>query len=173
MMSSPPPPRDALAVPVRVERVPRDATWRIVVTSHRAAQVWTHYIDRRTRPCPSPHTPCIHCETGTHRQWEAYVSAYVQTLRMSMVLVIPALCWIDLQPKLASLPDIVTEGRMEKDLRGVELTLRRPGTDKRGRLYADVERMPYAGDRVPAGLNVPVILSRMWQLGDRQAPRPR
>lgn len=89
-----------------------------------------------------------------------------------MVLVIPALCWLDLQPKIKELPDILgAGGRPQKDLRGLRLTLRRPGKDIRGRLYADVAEMPRPDRKVPPGLDVLHILSRMWQMDIGRLPQ--
>src|SRR5262245_45549347 len=101
------------------------------ITSHRICAVWTHYLtdfpggEPRTIPHVTPEHECEGCRRNIRQTWKAYLG-----------------CW-DNQTATPFLADLTAESvRYEprlnsgQDLRGFLLTLRRPGRNRRGRVYA-------------------------------------
>lgn len=155
-ISTPLPAPGEIRLPASIIRVPAGADWTVVVTSHKAATCWTHFIDGRTQYCRSPAHECRACEMDLNRRWEAYISADVRARGGVAVLTIPQMAWWSIEK---SLP----QGR-ETDLRGYRVRLTRPGTDPRSRLLAEVVGKVPVGERIGRGLDVPLILARAWRV---------
>lgn len=149
---------------VGLERVPTDATWRVIATATRFGCCHTHWTDGRTFPCLLPDAPCASCEKGLEKRFAAYLGCFNLSRRMDTVLSIPEGSYLDAE-KLAG------PGTLDGLLRGTLWQFKRGGS-RREKLSVEFLGREEDPASIPPPLNVPTILYRCWGLSQpaRNAP---
>lgn len=149
---------------VGLERVPENATWRVIATATRFGTCHTHWTDGRTFPCLLPDAPCRPCELALEKRFAAYLGCFNLSRRQDMVISIPEGAYLDCK-------QLAGEQVLDGKLRGTLWQFRRGGT-RREKLSVELLGREEDEASIPAKLNVPVILYRCWGLPPPAATAP-
>lgn len=128
--------------------------------------VWTHYVDRRTRPCVG--SGCEQCALGRRPRWYGYVPALGQQ-------------WIvtgkysdgtpfggyhrPIEEVILELSETAYKPLDGRQLRGIEVDLKRPGKDKRQPMRLQINEPPSIA-HLPEPFDPRPVLYRLWGISE-------
>lgn len=123
-----------------------------VILSHNVLGVYTHYYNRRTRPCLGSKEKCEGCGMAYDRRWKAFLAAWDRSKgRLEMVEVT--------QEAFLRCPGFHVA---QVDLRGMVIRLFRAGTSRNARVTAQLTKANWPPGILPAAFDVKAALERVW-----------
>lgn len=144
------PPREAAAFAFDLIRTPTKGKLSGTVTSDNLLGTWTHFRERRTRPCQGD--DCPHCKDGISRRWHGWLTMILLKLNNHVILEVTA----------QAAERILKWKEDHKSLRGVTVHLWRPQETANGRIAVYLEHRAVDLDKLPLAPNLHEALLFIW-----------
>lgn len=129
-----------------------DRDVQTVVLSANVLGVYTHHMNRRTRPCLGSRESCEGCDLKYDRRWKGYLACWDRSKgRLELVELT--------QEAFLRCPAFHTKAGQ---LRGMVLRLARAGASKNARVTATVTPATWPPNVLPVAFDVKAALERVW-----------